>query len=633
MKKTNLLVSIILPLAPALLFAQTAIWTGGGANNRWSTVGNWQGNTPPDSTRDAIFAPPAALTVNLNSENVTAKSLDITLTNNMTISGGGSLTLTSGNLTTKEGGGGSLTISSDVVLGASGEWNLTRNLTVNNAISDGGSGFGIKKTGTGYLYLYGASTYSGGFEMNGGSIYIYNNAAFGTGTFKVSGGSILSLNTDTIANRIELALTGSPDWRIGTAAGFGREVTISGAITDTATSNLRARSDGGTWRFTNSITIKGGLSFGSNATAASANTYILSSNPSLNSGAANISLGLADSFANYNLLFDTAGTYSNFTHIVVAANLARNTIGGSHTSGTVTIAPSGDIQANNSGAGGSTNFATLNKEATTQIGARITGAAPISINASWQQVDAAATAAANTTNAAILANYNPLGVVEFSRAAGNTYTGGTTVEAGTLRVSNTSGSATGTGAVLVNAGARLDGTGIIKPTGANGVSIANGATLAAGGSDAPGILRFDGSGTSGALLTLDAGASLEFRLGAPGSSDQIALWNYTAGDLVLSNNTVNITNTTGLTEGTYTLFSFYADSGINTSVVSGILNGLTIGTGLEAFTNSRIEYLDNRINLVVAASSAIPETATWLWIAIPGLLGIAIRRMVRPSKP
>lgn len=44
---------------------------------------------------------------------------------------------------------------------------------------------------------------------------------------------------------------------------------------------------------------------------------------------------------------------------------------------------------------------------------------------------------------------------------GNTYDGGTTVEGGTLLVSNTSGSATGTAAVTVQSGARFGGTGAI----------------------------------------------------------------------------------------------------------------------------------------------------------------------------
>ncbi len=60
------------------------------------------------------------------------------------------------------------------------------------------------------------------------------------------------------------------------------------------------------------------------------------------------------------------------------------------------------------------------------------------------------------------------GVVNLSRAAGNTYDGGTIVTAGTLLVNNTTGSATGTGTVTVNSGATLGGEGFIS--GATSVS-------------------------------------------------------------------------------------------------------------------------------------------------------------------
>ena len=52
------------------------------------------------------------------------------------------------------------------------------------------------------------------------------------------------------------------------------------------------------------------------------------------------------------------------------------------------------------------------------------------------------------------------GTLELSNATGNTFSGGTTVSAGTLILANTSGSATGSGALNVGAGAVLAGTGL-----------------------------------------------------------------------------------------------------------------------------------------------------------------------------
>ena len=56
---------------------------------------------------------------------------------------------------------------------------------------------------------------------------------------------------------------------------------------------------------------------------------------------------------------------------------------------------------------------------------------------------------------------NGPGNLTLSRAAGNTYDGGTVIEQGKLTVLNLSGSATGSGDVLVNANATLAGNGII----------------------------------------------------------------------------------------------------------------------------------------------------------------------------
>jgi autotransporter-associated beta strand protein len=81
-------------------------------------------------------------------------------------------------------------------------------------------------------------------------------------------------------------------------------------------------------------------------------------------------------------------------------------------------------------------------------------------------------------------------------SAANTYTGGTTVSAGTLRVANTTGSGTGTGAVAVNTGGTLDGTGTI----AGAVNLNDGGTIQGG---------TGGSATATNTLSLPGGVQLD----------------------------------------------------------------------------------------------------------------------------
>jgi len=80
---------------------------------------------------------------------------------------------------------------------------------------------------------------------------------------------------------------------------------------------------------------------------------------------------------------------------------------------------------------------------------------------------------------------------ELSLTEANTYTGGTTLEAGTLLVKNETDSATGSGAVQVNAGT-LGGTGKIAGAVTVGTGIGTGAFLSPGNSATePGTLTID----------------------------------------------------------------------------------------------------------------------------------------------
>jgi fibronectin-binding autotransporter adhesin len=115
------------------------------------------------------------------------------------------------------------------------------------------------------------------------------------------------------------------------------------------------------------------------------------------------------------------------------------------------------------------------------------------------------------------ATYENSGTVLFSRASGNLYDGSTTVHSGLLAVSNTSGSATGSGAVTVGSGGALGGTGIIE------------GSVSVNGSVAPGIAGI-GTVTVKNDVTWNGGQSWVFELGsagpslgAPGTSDLLAI--------------------------------------------------------------------------------------------------------------
>ena len=97
----------------------------------------------------------------------------------------------------------------------------------------------------------------------------------------------------------------------------------------------------------------------------------------------------------------------------------------------------------------------------------------------------------------------------------NTYTGGTTVNAGTMIVSNTSGSATGTGAVVVASGATLGGGGAISgDVTATGIIAPGEAGI---GTLSTGSVTWNGNTTSGIAT------DWKFDLGAADASDRLSI--------------------------------------------------------------------------------------------------------------
>ena len=128
---------------------------------------------------------------------------------------------------------------------------------------------------------------------------------------------------------------------------------------------------------------------------------------------------------------------------------------------------------------------------------------------------------------------------EVDLGSANTYSGGTSVNAGTLGITNTTGSATGSGTTTVAAAATLAGTGHIT-----GPSIINGHLSPGLGFASLGTLHLGPT-------TLSTGSNLDYDLLAPLNSDLT-----TTGALNLGTNiNVNIDAEAGFALGSYILVS------------------------------------------------------------------------------
>ena len=229
-----------------------------------------------------------------------------------------------------------------------------------------------------------------------------------------------------------------------------------------------------------------------------------------------------------------------------------------------------------------------------------------------------------TGGVAVYTATDNIGIVRLSAA--NTYSGATVHRSGTLLINNTTGSGTGTGSVSVASGAIFGGTGIVKPTGSNGVTFASGSTVAPGNLNDSGSaiaagqsLTFDLSETTG-NVTFESGAAIALNLNASIGTvaENLAFVGLVAdqSNVTFNNNLVSFSLTGGLlSDGVYTIVSFDAANSYS--------GNLVLGGGLEGYSASLLHNADS-IQLVIGA---IPEPSTAAFAA--GLVTLGAAGLVR----
>jgi autotransporter-associated beta strand protein len=411
-----------------------------------------------------------------------------------------------------------------------------------------GSG-SLTKSGAGAVTLSGANDFAGGTTLAAGKLIGTHDTAFGTGDITLTGGSLLAGTGVTVANEIivnaptggsvvvaywnfnslSIATASAPgsggvptslaaDQGAGTLsltgwtgtvddfggstinslnsdaaeeslsllsnAGNGSHIQISGlnltGLSDVrvtfATRGTDTGFNSGQWAFSNDGTSF--TAFGSN-TATRSTTFSLADTGTTN-GLDNIATG----FLRYVLDGATNTTGNNRIdnlQVTATAPVIIPVLGSEITSGTATFSGNVTLQSNVSltAAGGGTSLFTG------QIANGSNGARGIEkVGAGWVELTGA-----------------------------NTYSGGTTISAGTLAVNNTTGSGTGTGNVVVKTGGTLAGTGTLSPTSGGSILFEAGSTVSVGTSGATTGQQLNFIPDAGTITTTFAsGSTLVFDL-------------------------------------------------------------------------------------------------------------------------
>jgi len=499
-------------------------------------------------------------------------------------------------------GGSSVTIGDpsnnlNVDLGPTGQTftiSASNTLSILNVISDTG---GLTEAGAGTLTLSGANTFSGGMTLSAGQLNINSAAAIGTGTLTLDGGTIDNTSGSTVSLSNNNAQTwagsftfnGTNALNLGTGAvTLGASIqlttnasnlTVGGNIGDGGnTYSLKKSGASGTLTLSGNNTFSGGMTFTSGSTAGYLN---------VDSATA---LGLGTFTINSGTTLDNTSSGS-----ITVSNIA-----GIYWGGNFTFAGTHDLNFGTFAVTMSSSHTVTLTAGTLAFGGVISGvgAAKLSI----------------AGNGALILS------------GANTYTGGMSINSGTLDINNAS--ALGAGGTITLHGGTIDNTssGSITVSTANPISV--GADFTFRGTEplnlGTGAVSVSTNRTltvSGSTLTLGGAITGNHSLTKLGNGTLVLTGasggTFTGGGVILDAGTLDINNATALGTARFTInggtFDNTSGSAITLSTNNaqtwgadftfGGTNSLNLGTGAVTMGAS-IQLTTTAGNLTVGGNIA-----------------------------
>lgn len=335
----------------------------------------------------------------------------------------------------------------------------------------------------------GSTLYDGSFSGSGSLVKDGASTQIFSGNFTHTGGTTISAGTLQIGNNnSEIGNIGSGGFVNNGNLDFRHDLTrtVSGTISGSGNVSFDGLTGSGETYLT------GNNSYTGTTTIGFTNVFVGNGGSSGSLGTGDVTIGTGVLNFNRDDSHTVANNIGGATGAVTAFGTGTTILTGSNTYGATTVASTATLQIGDGGSTGTLGVGNVQND-----GVLIFNRSnDMTING---QINGGGSVSQIGTGSTIL-------------TAGNTYSGGTTISSGTLEVNNSTGSGTGSGDVIVDAGATLAGTGSITIDSGNQVYVA-GNFVVGSTSGAPTAADFTLSTSGpGTLLNVDTTGVLKFDL-------------------------------------------------------------------------------------------------------------------------